>query len=437
MASTDKNTSKNIVNARKRKPKDVDTEEVCITKRSKTHEKEFVFKKNDADESEESEIISRYLQKEEVEHYKKINLLMNEFNCSSHDMMIYCREYEKSQIQAYIDENLKEDKSGLMYVCGHPGTGKSSIIRVILKELEEKMKANDEFSNSIAIFNYNGMIFKKLYDFSTELIKDIRIKFYNKKSKNIEAKLKQTDDVLDLGSRIQKYFIETRNVHKLVIIDEVDNLSMTESAKNFVAFLHSILKSDTNTTIIGIANSVDLLSKVSQYSNKEGELVEKKWIFGPYSERDITKIINKKIIRFNLKNKCETDYIDKKALEFASKKVAKISGDIRVAFDLIKSAMILVVLKYREEAVRKKKELEGSSEDETLQEEAKNENIDYGNITPSKPFKIILEDPKIDFKMIHYLTTTKFGLKSMEIIKKLPSQLVILLKTIVREFDEK
>jgi tRNA/tmRNA/rRNA uracil-C5-methylase (TrmA/RlmC/RlmD family) len=124
-------------------------------------------------------------------------------------------------------------------------------------------------------------------------------------------------------------------------------------------------------------------------------------------------------------------------LEFASKKVAKISGDIRVAFDLIKSAMILVVLKYREEAVRKRKELEGSSEDETLQEEAKNENIDYGNITPSKPFKITLEDPKIDFKMIHYLTTTKFGLKSMEIIKKLPSQLVILLKTIVREFDEK
>jgi Cdc6-like AAA superfamily ATPase len=276
MANTDKNTSKNIVNARKRKPKDVDTEEVCTMKRSKTHQKEYVFKKADADESEESEIISRYLQKEEVEHYKTVNLLMNEFNCSSHDMMIYCREYEKSQIQAYIDDNLKEDKSGLMYVCGHPGTGKSSIIRVILKELEEKMKANDEFSNSIAIFNYNGMIFKKLYDFSTELIKDIRIKFYNKKSKNLETKLKQTDDVLDLGSRIQKYFLETRHVHKLVIIDEVDNLSMTESAKNFVAFLHSILKSDTNTTIIGIANSVDLLSKVSQYSNKEGELVEKK-----------------------------------------------------------------------------------------------------------------------------------------------------------------
>lgn len=437
MAKTQKITSKTTLNARKRKPKDADTEEVWEMKRAKTHQKEYVLKKIDADDFEESEIISQYLQNNEVEHYKTINMLMNEFNCSSHDMMIYCREYEKSQIQDYIYENLKENKSGLMYVCGHPGTGKSSIIRVILKELEEKMRADTEFGTSIAIFNYNGMIFKKLYDFSTELIKDIRIKFYNKKSKNLETKLKQTDDVLDLGQRIQKYFMESKHVHKLVIIDEVDNLSMTESAKNFVAFLHSILKSDTNTTIIGIANSVDLLSKVSQYSNKEGELVEKKWIFGPYSERDITKIIRKKTDKFDLKNNWKTKYIDDKALEYASKKVAKISGDIRVAFDLIKSAMILLVLKYREEAVKKKKEHVGISEDETLLEETKDENIDYGNIASSKPFKINLGDPKIDFKMIHYLTTTKFGLKSMEIIKKLPSQLVILLKTIVREFDEK
>lgn len=105
--------------------------------------------------------------------------------------------------------------------------------------------------------------------------------------------MKQSDDVVDLGNRIQKLFVKSKHVHKLVIIDEVDNLSMTESAKNFVAFLHSILKSDTNTTVIGIANSVDLLSKVSQYSNKENELVEQKCIFSPYSERDIIKIINK------------------------------------------------------------------------------------------------------------------------------------------------
>ena len=68
----------------------------------------------------------------------------------------------------------------------------------------------------------------KLYDFSTELIKDIYNKFHGKKVKGIESKLKETDDVVDLGNRIQKLFLEQKHIHKLVIIDEVDNLSITE-----------------------------------------------------------------------------------------------------------------------------------------------------------------------------------------------------------------
>ena len=119
------------------------------------------------------------------------------------------------------------------------------------------------------------MIFKNLYDFSVQFIKDFRKEFLNKDSKNIESQLKMTDDVIDLGNRIQKLLFKYKEYHKLIIIDEVDNLSMTESARNFVSFLNSILKSDTNTTIIGIANSVDLLSKVSQHNSKEMELVEK------------------------------------------------------------------------------------------------------------------------------------------------------------------
>lgn len=213
---------------------------------------------------------------------------------------------------------------------------------------------------------------------------------------------------------------------------------MTESSKNFVSFLHSILKSDTNTTIIGIANSVDLLSKVSQYSNKENELVEEKCIFGPYSERDIIKIIKKKKNKFCEATGCSLQFIDDKALEFAAKKVAKISGDIRVAFDLIKSAMVLILLKFREEALKKKREVEGCSEDETLNEENKDESgeADKEN-QEERPYTIDINKPIIDFKMLLYLTTTKFGMKSIEIIQKLPSNLIVMLKTLVVEYSEK
>jgi len=70
------------------------------------------------------------------------------------------------------------------------------------------MKINKELKRSLVIFNYNGMIFKKLYDFSTELIKEIRDKLYGMDSKNLESKLKETDEVTDLGHRIQNYFLD-------------------------------------------------------------------------------------------------------------------------------------------------------------------------------------------------------------------------------------
>jgi hypothetical protein len=41
---------------------------------------------------------------------------MNEFNCNTNEPEIYCRNFEKDEIKAYIEDNHKESKSGLMYV---------------------------------------------------------------------------------------------------------------------------------------------------------------------------------------------------------------------------------------------------------------------------------------------------------------------------------
>ena len=441
MSKGAKKTKKTIARGRKRKNKEIEEPAPVDLKKKRSSEKEYNFKRQASeDEFEESSLISKYLPEKAAKHYGIIWRLINEFNWSSKDMKIYNRQYEKSQIKEYIEENIEGKKSGLMYVCGHPGTGKSSIIRIILKEFEERMAKDSEFDKNFKIFNYNGMIFKKLYDFSTELIRDIRFKFMGKKSNNLESTLKLTDDVWDLGNRIQKYFTKFNSVHKLIIIDEVDNLSMTEAAKNFISFLHSVLKSDTNTTIIGIANSVDLLSKVSQYNNKEMELVEKKWIFGPYSDSDIIKIVNKKKDAFWKRYKCEADYIDSRALEYTAKKVSKVSGDIRVAFDLIKTAFSNIAHQYRWEAIRKQREVENDSNDETCLEEFKevSDEDDKENTLPvNNSYVLDPLDPKVDFKLIVYLASTKFGLKSMEVIKTLPSQLIITLKTLVYIFEEK
>ncbi|CAI2364932.1 unnamed protein product [Moneuplotes crassus] len=447
MSKTSKISTKNARKGHKRKPKDLETHEEAKEKPTKHSRKQYDFKKVDEDAFEDTKLIQDYLPEKAVKHYKVISKFINEFNCNSKDMNIYRRAFERDKIIDYIHENIEESKSGLMYISGHPGTGKSSILRVVLKMLDMEMDKDQDLKETLHIFNYNGMIFKNLYDFSVQFIKDFRKEFLNKDSKNIESQLKMTDDVIDLGNRIQKLLFNYKQYHKLIIIDEVDNLSMTESARNFVAFLNSILKSDTNTTIIGIANSVDLLSKVSQHNSKEMELVEKKIVFPPYKEKDVIEIFKKKKEKFCAKYKVEADYITPEALKYTALKVSKVSGDIRVAFDLIKSALTHLTLQYRQEAIKcKDKDDSCVSSESTHLEENKN---DKSSLLPpgkqaspdKKPsidnFKIDINDPKADVKLIVYLCKTKLAIKSMDIIKTLPSQLIVTLKTLVYVFDEK
>lgn len=58
--------------------------------------------------------------------------------------------------------------------------------------------------------------------------------------------------------------------------------------------LQIILMADTNTSIIGIANSVELLHSVFFGSKKELSLIESKLVFEPYNKDDVMEIIQKK-----------------------------------------------------------------------------------------------------------------------------------------------
>ena len=59
--------------------------------------------------------------------------------------------------------------------------------------------------------------------------------------------------------------------------------------------MNVLLKQNRNITVIGTANSVELLKKFCGGSKKEAELVEEKLIFEPYKSAEIQRIVLSKL----------------------------------------------------------------------------------------------------------------------------------------------
>ena len=71
-------------------------------------------------------------------------LLIDEFNCnhqadidSENLVEIFNREKEHKKIEDFLKETITRKKSGLMYLCGHPGTGKTSSLNAVLANLRK------------------------------------------------------------------------------------------------------------------------------------------------------------------------------------------------------------------------------------------------------------------------------------------------------------
>lgn len=129
------------------------------------------------------------------------------------------------------------------------------------------------------------------------------------------------------------------------MIDEIDCFESHEKA--FLTLTKTLLKSQTNTSVIGIANSVDLpfKKKYSALAMRDIQL-----LFEPYSTDQLISIMeekmNTKFFGFPMSLKALSgvffNLVDERALNLIAKKVSKMNGDVRVAFDLMKTCLSLV-----------------------------------------------------------------------------------------------
>lgn len=175
---------------------------------------------------------------------------------------------------------MTRQKSALLYLCGHPGTGKTSTLNYVLSGFKSgNIGANLLYKLSVHM--YNAMSFRDVKSFCFQLLEDLSLQltgkpFASDKSKELKKKDIDDDEVSNMVARMLSHQPDST---KIIVIDEIDAFEAQENA--FRTMTKAILASKTNCIVIGIANSVDLpfKKKHSAIAMRDAQL-----LFEPYSE---------------------------------------------------------------------------------------------------------------------------------------------------------
>lgn len=94
---------------------------------------------------------------------------------SSRDHLIVGRDDEGIAIRQFIDSNLSRDVSGLLYICGHPGQGKTAVVNQVLFDYFGDLDSCfGGTCDEVFILKYNGMRYETPHGFIESLLADLK-----------------------------------------------------------------------------------------------------------------------------------------------------------------------------------------------------------------------------------------------------------------------
>ena len=112
----------------------------------------------------------------------------------------------------FLYKNIYKKKSGLLYLCGSPGTGKSSSLNQALNHFTSKPKTGQ----GIELFTFNAMTFTSFRQFLINLLQDLKGTTKKRDTKRFKQDLDS-----ELCTQITKA-IQRRKAHKIIVIEEID-----------------------------------------------------------------------------------------------------------------------------------------------------------------------------------------------------------------------
>ncbi|KAI5920764.1 ATPase [Camillea tinctor] len=229
-----------------------------------------------------------------------------------------CRESEFSVVYSHLEAAITDGSGACIYISGTPGTGKTATVREVVSRLDDAVRS-DELDDFIFV-EINGMKITdphQSYSLLWEALRGQRV---------------SPSQALDLLER-EFSTPSPRRVPCVVLMDELDQLvtknqSVMYNFFNWPGLRHSRL------IVLAVANTMDLPERT--LSNKiSSRLGLTRITFPGYNHEQLMKIIQSRL------EGVPGHIVEPDAIQFASRKVAAVSGDARRALDICRRAVEL------------------------------------------------------------------------------------------------
>ncbi|KAL4576907.1 hypothetical protein LXL04_013008 [Taraxacum kok-saghyz] len=229
-----------------------------------------------------------------------------------------CRNKEMEEITTFIKGAICDDQclGRCLYIHGVPGTGKTMSVLSVMRSLRSEVDAG--VTKPYSFVEINGLKLatpENIYRVIYEALTGHRVSW--KKALNLLT------DKFTNGVRSSK----DDDRPCILLIDELD-LLVTRNQSVLYNILDWPTKPNSKLIIIGIANTMDLPEKLlPRISSRMGI---QRLCFAPYNYMQLQEIIGCRLKGI--------DAFEKQAIEFASRKVAAVSGDARRALEICRRA---------------------------------------------------------------------------------------------------
>lgn len=242
---------------------------------------------------------------------------------SSTPSWLPCREEEFAELESALTDSIEELSGTCLYISGVPGTGKTATVHSVIKSLQSKVQQGE--LNSFNFFEINGM---KVTEPSQTFIL-----FWEYISQSQNQARQSRCSAREALKNLENYFNTPSSDREtcVLLVDELDQL-LTRKQEVIYNFFNWPNQPHSKLIVIAVANKMDL-PETELNGKIRSRLGSNRIQFKPYTHSQLMEILE-----MRLEDLKDTIFV-KDAIQWVSRKISSLTGDVRKALDLCRGTL--------------------------------------------------------------------------------------------------